>query len=86
MAFDGHDLVTAPARLVEEPEKIVDTMGCGDAFLAGFVVSLLRDGWRKGAAPGRDLMGRALRAGADSAYDQCFVEGAFGLGRPSPRG
>lgn len=86
MAFDGHADVTAPARLVEDPGKIVDTMGCGDAFLAGFAVSLLRDGWRKGAAPGRDLIGRALLAGAETAYEQCFVEGAFGFGRPAPRG
>ncbi|NUP65448.1 MAG: sugar kinase [Nonomuraea sp.] len=85
LAHDGHEYVTGTARLVEDPEKIVDTMGCGDAFLAGFAVSLLRDGWRKGRTPGRDLIGRALRAGADSAYDQCFVEGAFGFGRPAPR-
>ncbi|MFF0862769.1 PfkB family carbohydrate kinase [Nonomuraea sp. NPDC003560] len=86
MAYDGHDLVAAPARLVEDPGKIVDTMGCGDAFLAGFAVSLLRDGWRKGAAPGRGAVLRALLAGAETAYDQCFVEGAFGFGRPAPRG
>ncbi|KAB8191623.1 sugar kinase [Nonomuraea phyllanthi] len=86
MAFDGRETVTVPARLVEDPEKIVDTMGCGDAFLAGFAVSLLRGGWSKGAAPGRDLIGRALRAGARTAYDQCFVEGAFGHGRPAVHG
>ncbi|MFI9589111.1 PfkB family carbohydrate kinase [Nonomuraea sp. NPDC052265] len=85
MAYDGHDLVAAPARLVEDPSKIVDTMGCGDAFLAGFAVSLLRDGWRKGAAPGRGRVERALLAGAETAYEQCFVEGAFGFGRPAPR-
>lgn len=86
LAYDGHAFVAGTARLVEDTEKIVDTMGCGDAFLAGFAVSLLRDGWRKGRTPGRDPIGRALRAGAESAYDQCFVEGAFGFGRPAPRG
>nr|BFE81154.1 hypothetical protein GCM10020093_037550 [Planobispora longispora] len=57
-------------------------MGCGDAFLAGFAVSLLRDGWSAGSPPRSQLIGRALRAGAASAYRQCFVEGAFGRGRP----
>ncbi|NRQ32830.1 sugar kinase [Nonomuraea sp. NN258] len=81
LAYDGRDLVSAPARLVEDPAKIVDTMGCGDAFLAGFAVSLLRDGWRTGVAAGREPVERALDAGAEAAFEQCFVEGAFGHGR-----
>ncbi|GIH79551.1 PfkB family carbohydrate kinase [Planobispora longispora] len=82
IAWDGHAAVSVPARRVEDPHEIVDTMGCGDAFLAGFAVSLLRDGWSAGSPPRSQLIGRALRAGAASAYRQCFVEGAFGRGRP----
>ncbi|KZE95394.1 Fructosamine kinase FrlD [Agromyces sp. NDB4Y10] len=80
---DGTLTVAAPARLVEDPATIVDTMGCGDAFLAGFVVSLLGSGWTPASRPSRDRLAAALAAGADAAYDQCFVEGAFGRARPS---
>jgi fructoselysine 6-kinase len=81
---DGDVIVAAPARLVEDPGAIVDTMGCGDAFLAGFIVSLLGAGWRRGSArPSRAALAAALQAGAASAYDQCFVEGAFGRAHPS---
>ncbi|MCK8609335.1 PfkB family carbohydrate kinase [Agromyces sp. C10] len=80
---DGTLTVAAPARLVEDPATIVDTMGCGDAFLAGFVVSLLGSGWTRASPPSRDRLAAALAAGADAAYDQCFVEGAFGRARPS---
>jgi sugar/nucleoside kinase (ribokinase family) len=58
-------------------------MGCGDAFLGGFIVSLLSAGWRRGSPPSREQLAAALAAGADAAYDQCFVEGAFGRARPS---
>ncbi|WP_420895843.1 PfkB family carbohydrate kinase [[Actinomadura] parvosata] len=78
VAFDGKATVSAPARLAE---AIVDTMGCGDAFLAGFAVSLLRDGWTTGRPPAPDAIERALHQGAEAAHAQCFVEGAFGHGR-----
>ena len=80
---DGAATVSAPARLVDDPETIVDTMGCGDAFLAGFVVSLLESGWRCSAPPSREQFAAALENGADAAYDQCFVDGAFGHARPA---
>ncbi|MBB2914654.1 sugar/nucleoside kinase (ribokinase family) [Streptosporangium becharense] len=83
IAHDGRVTVSAPARRVADPGQIVDTMGCGDAFLAGFEVSLLRAGWSTTAAPGHDMIERALRDGADAAYEQCFVEGAFGYGKPT---
>ncbi|MGR0221372.1 PfkB family carbohydrate kinase [Agromyces sp. ZXT2-6] len=80
---DGTVTVAAPARLVEDPATIVDTMGCGDAFLAGFAVSLLGSGWSRASPPSREQLAVALDAGAGAAYDQCFVEGAFGRARPS---
>jgi len=73
----------ADAHLVEDPSAIVDTMGCGDAFLAGFVVSLLGSGWSRTRRPDDAALAGALQAGADAAHAQCFVEGAFGRGRPS---
>lgn len=80
---DGVVTIEAPAHLVEDPSTIVDTMGCGDAFLAGFIVSLLAAGWSRSSRPTRANLSAALAAGADAAHAQCFVEGAFGRARPS---
>ena len=83
LVSDGTSIVEADAHLVEDPTRIVDTMGCGDAFLAGFVVSLLGAGWSRSVPADRARFAAALAAGADAAHAQCFVEGAFGRGRPS---
>jgi sugar/nucleoside kinase (ribokinase family) len=86
VAHDGRMTVAAPARpLMTTDAPLVDTMGCGDAFLAGFVVSLLRAGWRRSTPPDRHQLERALYDGADAAHDQCFTEAAFGRGRPTGR-
>ena len=82
LVTDGRIFLDAPARLIDDADAFVDTMGCGDAFLAGFVVSLLGDGWSRSTAPDGEAFARALAAGADAAWSQCFVEGAFGRGRP----
>ncbi|GAT72169.1 PfkB family carbohydrate kinase [Microbacterium hydrocarbonoxydans] len=81
---DGRNRIAAPARLLGGEERLVDTMGCGDAFVAGFLVSLHGDGWRRSHRPEATALGRALEAGADAARDQCLVEGAFGRGRRTP--
>ncbi|MEU0852135.1 PfkB family carbohydrate kinase [Streptomyces flaveolus] len=83
IAYDGRVTVTAPARHAD-PGSMSDTMGCGDAFLAGFVVALLRDGWSRRVPPAPGTLEHALRRGAQAAYEQCFVEAAFGCGRPTP--
>ncbi|MEU5720069.1 PfkB family carbohydrate kinase [Streptomyces sp. NPDC020403] len=83
IAYDGTVTATTPAHAAD-PATMCDTMGCGDAFLAGFLVSLLRDGWTRHTSPDREAMHRALRHGALAAYNQCFVEAAFGWGRPTP--
>lgn len=80
---DGTVTVAAAAHLVDDPTAIIDTMGCGDAFLGGFIVSLLSTGWNRVSPPSREQLAAALEAGADAAYEQCFVEGAFGRARPS---
>ncbi|MGW5281784.1 PfkB family carbohydrate kinase [Streptomyces collinus] len=80
--YDGRALVTAPAHTADAG-SMADTMGSGDAFLAGFTVSLLQDGWSRGNPPAAAALERALRHGARSAHDQCFVEAAFGHGRPT---
>ncbi|MBO0981929.1 PfkB family carbohydrate kinase [Microbacterium sp. SD291] len=84
LVTDGRLRLTAPARLIDDEAEMVDTMGCGDAFVAGFLVSLHGDGWRRDRRPDAAALQRALEAGADAARDQCLVEGAFGRGRPTP--
>ncbi|MFS0893129.1 PfkB family carbohydrate kinase [Microbacterium sp. 179-I 3D3 NHS] len=83
LVTDGALRCTAAARLLTDHEILVDTMGCGDAFLAGFLVDLHASGWRRDAAPSAAALHAALRAGADAAHDQCLVEGAFARGRRS---
>jgi sugar/nucleoside kinase (ribokinase family) len=82
MLFDGRNVYRTAAVPLDPHRGIADTMGCGDAFLAAFVVSLLRSGWstRVDATP-RSLVS-ALEAGAAHAATQCYVDGAFGHGRP----
>ncbi|MEU0254646.1 PfkB family carbohydrate kinase [Streptomyces sp. NPDC006184] len=83
IAYDGRTTAAAPARTAD-PGSMSDTMGCGDAFVAGFAVSLLRDGWSRRDAPTPEALERALHQGAQAAYHQCFVEAAFGCGWPTP--
>ncbi|WP_307823421.1 PfkB family carbohydrate kinase [Microbacterium sp. KRD172] len=81
VAVDGVARITVPAEPVDDRE-IIDTMGCGDAFVAGFIVDLYGSGWRRGTQATASDLHSALRAGAIAARDQCFIEGAFGHGRP----
>jgi fructoselysine 6-kinase len=78
--YDGVRHYVAPAVPVDAA-AVRDTMGCGDAFLAGFVNALLAAGWRAGTAPAPASIEAALAAGAQYASDQLFTDGAFGYGR-----
>ncbi|MFS0852692.1 PfkB family carbohydrate kinase [Microbacterium sp. 179-I 3D4 NHS] len=82
LVTDGAVRLSAPAERLED-DAIVDTMGCGDAFVAGFLVELHRSGWRRDARATASALQDALHAGARAARDQCLVEGAFGRGRPA---
>ncbi len=82
LVTDGQVHLSAPSRTIDDAAEFIDTMGCGDAFLSGFVVSLLRDGWTRATPPDGEAFARALSSGTDAAWAQCFVEGAFGRGRP----
>lgn len=83
LVTDGAVRVAAPAHLLTDEADLVDTMGCGDAFLAGFLVALHGAGWSRATPPTVEDLRRALSAGADAARDQCLVEGAFSRGRRS---
>lgn len=84
IVYDGRSYVAAPAERIVDPSTIVDTMGCGDAFMAAFTVSLLGAGWSRTSAPSADALLGALHAGADFAARQCFVDGAFGRAQADP--
>ena len=79
--FDGVDIHRVPAALLDPSRPIADTMGCGDALLAGVVCSLLESGWCRGAPPAPSAIDAALAAGSAFAAEQCYVDGAFGHGR-----
>lgn len=81
MLFDGRRFFTQSA-VPTDSRRFADTMGCGDAFLAGLVLALLDDGWTRDSAPEPAAVERALAAAAGLAAEQCYVEGAFGYGRP----
>jgi sugar/nucleoside kinase (ribokinase family) len=77
--YDGEQLFTQVAAPTDV-HRFVDTMGCGDAFVTGLSVSLLRSGWARDAPPTADSLRRALAFAAETAAEQCYVEGAFGHG------
>jgi fructoselysine 6-kinase len=63
VAFDGKTLVRVSAR----PVEVVDTLGAGDTFIAGFLAARLR---------GEDLKG-CLESGRDLAAATCRHLGGF---------
>jgi len=77
---DGHTIHRHPAHLVEAR----DTMGAGDSFLTGFLLSYV--GWLKGndrdaSADERHAAAeRALEAAADFAAKVCMIDGSSGHG------
>ncbi|WP_240630299.1 PfkB family carbohydrate kinase [Specibacter cremeus] len=77
--FDGRKFFHSRAAPVAG--TFVDTMGCGDAYLAAFVVEMLDGGWRRDILPGTSLIHRSMKRAARFAARQCTVDGAFGFGR-----
>ncbi|WP_189348451.1 PfkB family carbohydrate kinase [Zhihengliuella salsuginis] len=79
LVTDGRLRCSAPAQRIPD-DDVIDTMGCGDAFLAGFLVALHGAGWRRRSNPTAPQLQAALEAGAAAAREQCLVEGAFARG------
>lgn len=80
VVYDGKHYISAPSAPIPAAEGPIDTMGCGDAFLTAFAVTLVEEGWSRGVRPELATIKEALNAGADFAARQCLVEGAFGRG------
>lgn len=75
--FEGTRFFSHPAHLHTDRSSLVDTMGCGDAFLSATVVDLFDHGWKRGRLPEPNEIERALAVGAEAAKFQCTVEAAF---------
>lgn len=84
IATRGHEHVyyySEKTRITWQPEYIepVDTLGAGDAFLTGFMLSLLT---AKQSEPNEDTVLRAMTAGGISTRHVLNHYGAFGFGKP----
>ncbi len=78
LCYDGRSFYEQPACRLE---KVVDTMGAGDAFTAAALVryyDLMRQEPPSREEPIREMLAFASRYAADV----CIREGAIGLGRP----
>jgi fructoselysine 6-kinase len=75
--FDGTQVFHGRPEPVAAP---LDTMGCGDAFLAAFLVVLLRGGWRAAGRVPSESVATALHEAARFAAATSMVEGALGHG------
>lgn len=79
LLFTGEEFIEAEAVRVPA-ERIVDTMGCGDAYLSAFVVSMLSAGWSRTTLPASADLRASLASASSFAAQQCMVDGAFGHG------
>lgn len=73
--FSGADYLEWQPAYIEP----VDTLGAGDAFLTGFLLSILQSGM---AEPDKESVLRAMRQGGKSAARVLSHYGAFGFGKP----
>lgn len=68
-------ILSAGDRIYHQPiveANIIDTLGAGDSFIAGFLTAFCEK---------QDIM-HALRKAAETAAKTCGVYGAFGYGHP----
>lgn len=82
MLFDGAKYYTQTPKLVQP----VDTLGAGDSFAAGFLMSYAGQWLNSRPAPGSaemaEMIGDALESAAALSAETCMVHGAFGCGAP----
>lgn len=78
--WTGDEFVIGTAAAVADTD-LVDTMGCGDAYVAAFAMAMLSAGWSRDSVPAVAAIQDSLGQAAAFAAQQCTVEGAFGFGR-----
>ncbi len=59
----------------------VDTMGAGDSFFTSFVISMLKQGWKKGEYLSEEKIHTAFESAAKFSAEICLLKGAFGHGK-----
>lgn len=74
--YNGDEFFIQPAVLLE---KVVDTMGAGDAFISSFLVAYIAR-MKKGMKD-VDIIRESLVDAAKFAAKICGIEGAFGYGK-----
>lgn len=79
LLWDGERLVEQAATDPGAPT--VDTMGCGDSFVAAFIVHALSSGWSRTHRPTNGDLDKALLAASEFAARTTLTEGAFRHGR-----
>lgn len=79
--LDGGTFYEDGAQYVP-PSSVVDTMGCGDAYLTAFLLRLLQAGWSRNRRADAVDVAASMHAAARYSAQQCTVEGAFGHGWP----
>lgn len=79
--YDGKEFYEGKVK----PVKPKDTMGAGDSFFTAFVISLLRQGWKRGERLNREQIDHAFTYAADFSAKICLVDGSFGFGIPITR-
>lgn len=72
--YNGDEFYRGSVKLV----KAKDTMGAGDSYLAAFIVSMLKDGWKKHQKMSGTSIQNALLAAADYAAENCMIDGGYG--------
>lgn len=77
--YDGDRFYTQKPKKID---KVVDTMGAGDAFISAFLVDFLKSGGfaEKDGAQKSEKISHALVAAAEYAATACMTPGAFGHG------
>ena len=75
IAWDGKHLACHRPDLV----KVVDTLGAGDSFAAGFLMEC----YKQGHLPySEEALLRCMEQGAILSRATCQIQGAFGYGTP----
>lgn len=73
--YNGTQFITGKVYYV----KPIDTMGAGDSYLAALLVSLLKQGWKKGSVLEETVIRNAMDEAAQYSAKNCLNEGGFGF-------
>lgn len=76
VCYNGEEFIQGHVH----PVDAIDTMGAGDSYLAAFLTSLLKSGWKKGAILTKTQVAEAMEQAAVYSAKNCLHDGGFGHG------